>query len=87
MKPADIILKSSAIFRGCTALPIPGIVAIRGNKIQFIGEETELPKYQGSHTRIYDFGEQLIMPGFHDAHLHFYMSGLYGVIRMPQYVV
>ena len=77
MKPADIILKSSAIFRGCVALPTSGIVAIRGNKIQFIGEEAELAEYQGPHTRIYDFGDQLIMPGVHDAHLHFYMSGLY----------
>lgn len=77
MKAADMILKSDAIFNGCIAEPFKGIVAIRENKIQFAGDEAELPKYQDGHTKVYDFGNRLIMPGFHDAHLHFYMSGLY----------
>lgn len=77
MKAADIILKSDAVFNGCGTKPVKGIVAIRGNKIQFVGDEAEQPDYQDEHTNVYDFGNRLIMPGFHDAHLHFYMSGLY----------
>lgn len=77
MKAADMILKSNAIFNGCAAEPVKGIVAVRDNVIQYVGEEAMLPEYQGENTKVYDLGDQLVMPGLHDAHLHFYMSGLY----------
>lgn len=77
MKPADIILKSNAIFRGYVAKPEKGIVVIRDGEIQYVGDEELSEEYTGEHTKVYDMGDRLVMPGLHDAHLHFYMSGLY----------
>lgn len=77
MKKADMILKSNAIFSGCVAKPIKGIVAIRDNVIQYIGDEEMLEEYLGEKTKVYELGNQLVMPGMNDAHLHFYMSSLY----------
>ena len=77
MKAADMILKSNAIFNGCVAEPVKGIVAIRGNEIQYVGDEEMMDAYMGENTKVYDLGDKLVMPGRHDAHLHFYMSGLY----------
>lgn len=77
MKKSDMIIKSNAIFNGCVADPRPGIVAIRENVIQYVGDEGLMPEFLGEDTKVYDMGDKLVMPGLHDAHLHFYMSGLY----------
>ncbi len=77
MKKSDMIIKSNAIFNGCVADPRPGIVAIRENVIQYVGDEALMPEFLGEDTKVYDMGDKLVMPGLHDAHLHFYMSGLY----------
>jgi len=78
LEKANLILKSRAVFRGTASQPIDGFVAVRGNKIQYVGSDAAaLEQLTGSDTRVMDFGDRLVMPGFHDAHLHFYMSGLY----------
>lgn len=78
MEKSDLILKSAAIFRGTNAGPESGFVAVRGNRVQYVGDDAELlGQLTGPDTKVIDFGDRLIMPGLHDAHLHFYMSGLY----------
>lgn len=77
MEAADMIFKSNAIFNGYAKEPSKGIVVIRDNFIQYVGDEKRISEYQGEGTRVYDFEDRLIIPGLHDAHLHFYMSGLY----------
>ncbi|MFM1653621.1 amidohydrolase [Brevibacillus sp. B_LB10_24] len=69
-RPADVILSSNAVFTGLTDQPEPASIAIAGNKIMAIGADEELKPYIGEHTKIYRFDDQLIMPGFHDFHLH-----------------
>lgn len=79
MKKADFIFKSNAIFDGHASLPKPGYVIVTGNTISYQGNDEKLiNEYMGETTRIIDAKDCLVMPGFHDAHLHFYMSGLYG---------
>ncbi len=78
MEKADLILKSGAIFRGVDAPASGGFVAIRGERIRYVGDSAALLEgLTGPDTRVLDFGDRLIMPGFHDAHLHFYLSSLY----------
>ncbi|MFM1653619.1 amidohydrolase [Brevibacillus sp. B_LB10_24] len=67
---ADVILSSNAVFTGLSDQPEPASIAIAGNKIMAIGSEAEIKPYVGEHTKIYRFQDQLIMPGFHDFHLH-----------------
>ncbi len=78
MKKSDLIIKSNAIFNGCIADPVKGFVAIRGNRIQYVGDDNVLyQEFLGENTDVRDVGNKLVIPGFCDAHLHFYMSGLY----------
>lgn len=78
MRSADIILKSRAIFTGYAEQPFSGCVVIAGNRIEYVGsDEAILNEYVAAGAKVYDMGDRLIMPGLHDAHLHFYMSGLY----------
>jgi predicted amidohydrolase YtcJ len=67
---ADVILSSNAVFTGLSDQPEPASIAISGNKIIAIGSEEEIKPYSDENTKIYSFHDQLIMPGFHDFHLH-----------------
>ncbi|WP_026679448.1 amidohydrolase [Fictibacillus gelatini] len=67
---ADVILSSNAVFTGLADEPGPASIAIKDNKIVAIGSEAEMKRYEGDHTKTYSFQDRLIMPGFHDFHLH-----------------
>ncbi|ULT58677.1 amidohydrolase [Neobacillus drentensis] len=67
---ADIIITGDAVFTGLDNRPKPGAIAIIGNKIAAVGSYDEIVPYIGTNTQVYVYGNQLIMPGFHDFHLH-----------------
>ncbi|USK77460.1 amidohydrolase [Peribacillus frigoritolerans] len=67
---ADVIISSNTVFTGLSDQPEPASIAIKDNKIVAIGTEEEIKHCKGEHTKIYQFKDQLIMPGFHDFHLH-----------------
>ncbi|WP_336469852.1 amidohydrolase [Bacillus massiliigorillae] len=69
-KKADIVLSSNAVFTGLTDKPEVASIAIIDNKIEAIGSNEEMISYIGKDTKVYSFEDQLIMPGFHDFHLH-----------------
>lgn len=77
MKTADLILKSTHIYKGTGKETVSGFVAIRGDKILHVGAPEKMDSFVGPDTKVVDLGEQLIMPGLHDAHLHAFFSGLY----------
>ncbi|MCK1985643.1 MULTISPECIES: amidohydrolase [Peribacillus] len=76
IKKADIILSSDAIFTGLTHEPMSGAIAILGDKIMSVGSKVEIEPFIGSGTKVFNYGNQLIMPGFHDFHLHIMFSAL-----------
>ncbi|PCD04943.1 amidohydrolase [Peribacillus simplex] len=76
IKKADIVLSSDAIFTGLTHEPTPGAIAILGDKILSVGSKAEIEPFIGSGTKVFNYGNQLIMPGFHDFHLHIMFSAL-----------
>ncbi|MEK4029174.1 amidohydrolase [Pseudobacillus sp. FSL P4-0506] len=67
---ADVIISSKAVFTGLCDQPEPASIAIKDNKILAVGSEKEIKAYLGENTKVYQFKDQLIMPGFHDFHLH-----------------
>ncbi|MDE8703505.1 amidohydrolase [Adlercreutzia equolifaciens] len=76
--PADLILRSSAVFTGSEEEPRAAAVAVAGDRIVWVGDPADMPEeLQGPDTEVRDFGDALIMPGFHDAHMHVFHSALY----------
>ncbi|PEK98869.1 amidohydrolase [Bacillus sp. AFS017336] len=67
---ADMIISSNAVFTGLTDQYERTSIVIKDNKIIAMGSEEEIKHYAGANTKIYKFNDQLIMPGFHDFHLH-----------------
>lgn len=76
--PADRILVTTALFTGTDDEPAPGAVAIGDDRILWAGPLETIPEaLRGDATEVIDYGDALIMPGFHDAHLHYFHSALY----------
>lgn len=74
---ADKVLMSDAVFTGEGASPAPGGVVIKDNKIIALCGKKEAKQYIGKDTQVYSYGDNLIMPGFCDAHGHINMGALY----------
>lgn len=71
MQFADIILKSNAIFTGTGEEVFRGGVAIIGNRIVAVKKDDEIDSLKGDKTKVYQYGDNLILPGFNDSHFHF----------------
>jgi predicted amidohydrolase YtcJ len=78
MMKADLIIKSRAVFDSVADEPFHGYVAVKGNKISAVGKGNDgIDALTGENTKVIDAGERLVMPGFHDSHVHLLMAGLY----------
>ena len=67
--PADLIIKNTAVY----TMASPGqaeAIAIRGDKIVFVGSNLDVDKFDGDSTEVLDLGGRMVMPAFRDAHVH-----------------
>jgi predicted amidohydrolase YtcJ len=69
---ADIVLKNANVITMDARQPSAELVAITGEKISFVGGGKELDSVAGAGTRVIDCGGRTAVPGFNDAHLHFF---------------
>ena len=74
---ADLILKSSAIFTSTGSGTISGAVAVKGERIVYVGPEAGAAAFEGPGTRVLELSGRMLAPGFHDSHLHFFLSAIY----------
>lgn len=70
---ADRIFINAKIWTGDSASAWASAIAIKGNKIVFVGKEWA--KFKGSGTLVTDAKGKLIVPGFTDNHTHFLSGG------------
>ncbi|MBU6451693.1 MAG: amidohydrolase [Cyanobacteria bacterium REEB67] len=78
---ADLIVSNARIFTGAYAGPnnrpfMAESMAIAGGKIIFIGKQQDAQFFKGPHTRLENCHGRLVLPGFHDCHVHLCESGL-----------
>ncbi|GLX77003.1 urease [Thalassotalea insulae] len=45
-------------------------IAIKGNEIIFVGSNSDVTPYINSSTSVIDLAGKMMMPGFHDVHMH-----------------
>ncbi|HEY1270935.1 MAG TPA: amidohydrolase [Terriglobales bacterium] len=78
---ADLILLHGNIYTGVKRTT--GFVqserveamAIRGDRIVAVGQDSEISKLQGPGTQVIDLHGRFVMPGFNDAHVHLSSGG------------
>ncbi len=51
-------------------------IAVRGGRIEEVGESADVLKLRGPDTQVIDLGGKFVMPGFNDAHMHLAAAGL-----------
>ncbi|PEJ56322.1 amidohydrolase [Bacillus sp. AFS002410] len=73
---ADIVLSSNAVFTGNDQEPRKLSIAILDNRIIAVSPIEEIESLIGENTIVQHFGDQMIMPGFHDFHVHAMMGSL-----------
>jgi predicted amidohydrolase YtcJ len=72
---ADLILIHAKIWTGNSAQPQAEAVALTGNRIAAVGATAEIQRWAGPRTQTIDLAGRLLLPGFNDAHVHFYTGG------------
>src|SRR5437868_4738036 len=55
--------------------PRASTMAIRGDRIEAIGDDREILKLKTERTQVIDLGGKTVSPGFIDCHLHLYWYG------------
>lgn len=73
---ADYIIKSKNVFTSLELLPQAASVILSGKKIKAVVPYGEEETYIGEKTCLIDAGEKLVMPGFVDAHTHFFQGAI-----------
>lgn len=76
MIKADLVLYSNAIFDSVKDEPYEGAVVISRDKIIYAGSKEGAEQYIGLDTKIRDFGDKMMMPGFFDGHGHYQTSAI-----------
>ena len=72
--PADLILKNGTVYTANDQSPTAQAVAVKGDRIVFVGSNAEAQKYAGKDTKVVDLQGKTVLPGFTDSHQH--LSGV-----------
>ena len=72
---ADLVLTNGKVWTVNAQQPQAEAVACLNSKIVAVGSSAEIRKFAGPRTRVIDLGGKLVVPGFNDAHVHFYTGG------------
>lgn len=73
--PADLVLRGGKVATVDENFSIHEAVAVRGDKIIFVGSNKEVEKYILPSTDIIDCSGKLVLPGLTDAHAHIHSLG------------
>jgi predicted amidohydrolase YtcJ len=68
---ADRIFVNGKVWTGDDARPTAEALAISGDKILAVGSTKEIRALAGPDAAVVDLQRRLLIPGFHDSHLHF----------------
>ncbi len=73
---ADWIYKGGLIYTVDPAKPKAEAVAVRGDRIVFVGSAKDVEAWNGPETRVVDLAGGMLMPGFIDSHDHLATTGI-----------
>ena len=72
---ASLVLLNGRIWTVNDRQPRAEAVACLGSRIVAVGSNGEIRKWIGAGTEAIDMGGKLVLPGFNDAHVHFFSGG------------
>ena len=72
---ATVVLRNGRIWTGDPQHPWVEAIAILGNKIDWMGTNDDVLSRTGKNTQVIDLAGKRVVPGFNDAHVHFFDGG------------
>ncbi len=70
VESADLVFRNANIYTVNERQPRAEAIAIKGNRIVFVGSNSDAKKYEGKATRVVDLQGKTVLPGLTDAHNH-----------------
>ena len=80
--PADLVLTGGAVYTVDAARSWAQAVAVKGDRILWVGDEAGVAAQVGNATRVLDAGGKMVLPGFIDSHFHVLLGGNPDVLRI-----
>ena len=74
--PADLVFINGNIYTVNSKQPHAEAIAVKGDRILFVGTNAAAKQYQAASTRVIDLHGATVLPGMTDAHYHFLGVGL-----------
>ena len=75
-RTADLILRHGAIYTMDAPRRWVESVAVANGRIIFAGPDAGAVRLAGPSTKVVDLGGKMVLPGFHDSHVHLMEGGL-----------
>ncbi|HEY3103765.1 MAG TPA: amidohydrolase family protein, partial [Pyrinomonadaceae bacterium] len=69
--PADLIFTGGNVYTVNARQPHAEAIAVKGDRIVYVGSNAGAKQYQGKNTRVIDLHGATVVPGLTDAHYHF----------------
>lgn len=73
--PADLVLRGGKVVTVDEEFSVHEAVAVRGDKLVFVGSNEDIEKYILPSTTVIDLEGKLVLPGLIDAHAHLHSLG------------
>src|SRR3989454_675842 len=70
-EPADVVFVNGNVYTVNEKQPRAEAIAVKGDRIVFVGSNANAKRFQGGGTRVIDLHGETVVPGMTDAHYHF----------------
>jgi predicted amidohydrolase YtcJ len=80
---ADLILANGVIFPAGGKHESAQAVAVCDGRIVYVGPATGAAAWRGAHTEWVELEGRMVLPGFHDGHIHAVGAATYGTFQIP----
>lgn len=73
---ADLVFRGGVVRTMEAPAPVASAVAVREGRIVYVGDDAGAAALVGPRTEVVELGGRLLLPGFHDTHVHPLSGGL-----------
>jgi predicted amidohydrolase YtcJ len=75
-EPADLVFRHGAVYTVDATRSWAEAAVVAGGRIVFVGSDAEASRWIGPKTRVVDLGGKMLLPAFHDSHVHPISGGI-----------
>ena len=73
---ADLVIRNAKVITVDKKFSVTQAVAVRGDKILFVGKNSDAKKFIGEQTRVIDAKGKTVLPGLYDSHVHSFKASV-----------